>query len=300
MKYQKWFGNTLQSNIYILTDNNQIGIANEILLGLDYRTSKVINLDVENIEKEDLKNLKSTDYLIVALSFNSFVFKGYNKILPTFRKPESVNCRYVFIRLDISLESFVEGLNTDVVQMIEKTNGYTAIENGTSIRVTSNEGTNITFAINQFKSFSHFVNDESTVAFLPPSEICSGIHLGTANGQIVVDLTIGQLYRNGNLLEEFGLLEKNVTLLIKDSRIVNIVGSNRLRDLLNGFEFEAMNIVELGIGLSEMSPTGNIGIDESISNTCHFGIGDGTFYGIDNKSSIHLDVVIRNPSIDLV
>ena len=37
-----------------------------------------------------------------------------------------------------------------------------------------------------------------------------------------------------------------------------------------------------------MTPTGIIGIDESIIDTYHFGIGDGVGYGIDNEASIPL------------
>jgi leucyl aminopeptidase (aminopeptidase T) len=107
------------------------------------------------------------------------------------------------------------------------------------------------------------------------------------------------MYQNGNLLDAFGLVDNDVKLLIKDSKIIDVLGNDKLKQLLNSLEPEAMTVVELGIGLSEMTPTGIIGIDESILNTCHFGIGDGTFYGIDNSSSIHLDVVINNPCIEV-
>jgi len=48
-----------------------------------------------------------------------------------------------------------------------------------------------------------------------------------------------------------------------------------------------------------MTPTGIICIDESIISTCHFGIGDGTGFGIDNEASIHLDVVIHQPKVEI-
>jgi len=43
--------------------------------------------------------------------------------------------------------------------------------------------------------------------------------------------------------------------------------------------------------LSKMTPTGLIGVDESIIDTCHFGIGDGA------KCGVHLDVVVNAPTI---
>lgn len=59
-------------------------------------------------------------------------------------------------------------------------------------------------------------------------------------------------------------------------------------------------LVEFGKGLSSMAPTGIIDVDESIINTCHFGIGDGVGFGIDNEASIHLDVVIHKPEIKIL
>jgi leucyl aminopeptidase (aminopeptidase T) len=53
-------------------------------------------------------------------------------------------------------------------------------------------------------------------------------------------------------------------------------------------------IVELGIGLSRMTPCGIIGIDESIAGTCHFGFGNGS----GNDAPIHLDVVVNDFAIE--
>ena len=57
---------------------------------------------------------------------------------------------------------------------------------------------------------------------------------------------------------------------------------------------ECRELVELGQGLSKMEPTGLIGIDESIIDTCHFGIGDS------EKCGLHLDVVISNPTLEKI
>ena len=52
--------------------------------------------------------------------------------------------------------------------------------------------------------------------------------------------------------------------------------------------------MELGIGLSSISPSGIIGIDESIAGTCHFGFGNGS----GNDAPIHLDVVVNDLIIE--
>ena len=64
-----------------------------------------------------------------------------------------------------------------------------------------------------------------------------------------------------------------------------------LGELFDELPDECRELVELGQGLSRMTPTGLTGVDESIIDTCHFGIGDGM------RSGLHLDVIIRAPRI---
>ena len=61
----------------------------------------------------------------------------------------------------------------------------------------------------------------------------------------------------------------------------------------------ARNIGELGIGLNPAAKiTGNMLEDEKAFNTCHFAIGEN--YDNDAPSLIHLDGVVRNPTITLI
>lgn len=297
MKLNNWFGDTSKSNIHLVTDNQQLKIAEWIQSGLSYKSCTLHNIDESEVLITNFEKLNPDDYLVVIISFDSFIHKAMNRLYPTFRKPNGVCCRYIFIRLDISLKSLIEGLNTDDQSVKAKINHYLGIKNESQVTVKSETGTNISFRINKFGSFNHFINDTSDIAFLPPSEIYAGIHLGSANGEIVVDLTVGQLYCEGKLFEKFGLVSSPVKLIVKNGKIANVIGNEKLLQHLAEIEDKASAIVELGIGLSQMEPTGIIGIDESILNTCHFGIGNGTFYGIDNKSSIHLDVVLTNPQV---
>jgi hypothetical protein len=297
MNLNNWFGDTSKSKIHLVTDNQQLKIAEWIQSGLSYKSCTIHNIDDSEVLTTNFEKLNPDDYLVVILSFDSFIYKAMNRVYPTFRKPNGLCCRYVFIRLDISLKSLIEGLNTDDQIVKAQIDHYMGVKNESHITVKSKTGTNVSFRINKFGSFNHFINDTSDIAFLPPSEIYAGIHLGSANGEIVVDLTVGQLYREGKMLEKFGLISSPFKLIVQNGKIVNVIGNDIFQKHLSEIEDEASAVVELGIGLSQMEPTGIIGIDESILNTCHFGIGDGTFYGIDNKSSIHLDVVLTNPQV---
>lgn len=65
------------------------------------------------------------------------------------------------------------------------------------------------------------------------------------------------------------------------------------------YKKNARNIGELGIGLNPAARiTGNMLEDEKAFHTCHFAIGEN--YDNDAPSLIHLDGVVRNPTIILV
>ena len=65
------------------------------------------------------------------------------------------------------------------------------------------------------------------------------------------------------------------------------------------YKKNARNIGELGIGLNPAAKiTGNMLEDEKAFHTCHFAIGEN--YDNDAPSLIHLDGVVRNPTITLV
>ena len=300
---KNWFGETKKSNIYVVTDSKQHSVISKVLEDMPNKSIKFINVEEAEFQVELLKSLNKDDMLIVALSIDSFVYKGYNSIFSPFRKPKGLVSKYVFIRLDISGKSLREGLETDFNEYRKMIEQYLSIKENSMVQVTSPSGTNISFRINRFKHCSHYIDEYSDIAFLPASELEAGIDLGSANGEIVIDVTVGQINQYGKWLGMFGLVKNPVKLTVKDSKIIKIEGdedARKLEEILFSLEPEARVLVELGKGLSNMTPTGIIGVDESIANTCHFGIGDGGCVNIDNQASIHLDVVVDNPTIKVV
>lgn len=295
-----WFGNCSNANILVVTDKKQHKEIKVVLSNLVSKSIRYIIINNEEFSISEYEDLTPSDLLIVALSIDSFVFKRYNKYFSPFNKPKNLMSKYAFIRLDISSESLTEGLNTSVDEFDKVCRYYSSIPKNSKLHIKNESGTEIQFEINEFKTCNHRINKCSDKAFLPPSELEAGIKLGTANGRIVIDCTIGQIYQYGNLLGMFGLVEKPVVLHIKNSMIVDIVGNDKLKKILFDLEPECRMLVEFGKGLSSMAPTGIIGVDESIINTCHFGIGDGVGFGIDNEASIHLDVVIHKPEIKIL
>lgn len=290
---QKWSGISETSKVLIITDDNQKNIADSI------KDEKIYNVEIEYFTKKNeffdlLKSLKSSDLVMVLLSIDTYMKSGVNEYFTAFGKPDWVTAKYIFVRLDISKESLLQGLSTDKELVYNKIEEMNRFDSDKTVTVTSESGTDISFVTCPFTTCSHEITADGGIAFLPPSETSSEVISETANGKIVVDMTVGQLYHFGKLIGNFGLVSKPVTITVQNGFIVDIEGDSMAvefkRELFN-LPIECRKIVELGQGLSKMEPTGLIGVDESIIDSCHFGFGDGW------KCGTHLDVVIKNPTI---
>lgn len=295
---QKWSYITERSKVVIITDNEQKRIADCI------RNENLFDVQIEIFSESDaftkvfnaLPTLHESDMLIVTLSSRSFVECGANRYFSPFNKPNGLKAQYIFVRLDISLRSFIEGLSTDKKLVYDKINQIKCLNTDTAVRVTNASGTDISFYISQITTCPYEIKENGGIAFLPPSEISSEVITETANGRIVIDITVGQLFNYGTLIGYFGLVDSYVTLTVKDGMIIDVQGESMAREAkekLFSLPLECRKIVGLGQGLSKMSPTGLIGVDESIIDSCHFGFGDGESCGT------HWDVVISEPCISV-
>lgn len=289
-----WCGINTSSKILIITDEIQKDIATSI------KVENIYDIQIEHFSPDNnavflhAQSLNSTDLVVVLLSMDTYIKFGANKYFSPFDKPDWLRTKYVFIRLGISKDSLIQGLSTDKELVYQKIKEMGQIDTKQRITVTNESGTDISFQINPFTTCSHEILTDGGMAFLPPSETSSEIISVTANGKIVIDMTVGQLYHFGNLIDYFGLVSEPITLTIQDGIITDIFGDQMAADFkkkLFRLPLECRQIVELGQGLSQMIPTGLIGVDECIIDSCHFGFGDG------GKCGTHLDVVIKNPSI---
>lgn len=197
-----------------------------------------------------------------------------------------------------------------------------AFENATSVHVTASGGTDIVIPIANRKAMSDNgdFSKAGTGGNVPAGEVFISPQLGNgsdfgANGKIVYDgsMTFG----DGD-----ALLEKPITIFVEHGFITKIEGdaeANRLKKTISEAEAKALalekdgklpkgmgeiykknarNIGELGIGLNPAALiTGNMLEDEKAFRTCHFAIGEN--YDNDAPSLIHLDGVVKNPTIVL-
>lgn len=293
-KLADWCGLRPGARVVLVTDRKQ-GKIGEILRAEGLFPLELLEYQPDFAPRlEELKALGPEDLALVALSLESFVEGGGNRFFSPFAKPRGLAAKYGFLRLDIRPESLAQGLSTPPELVSGKIAEMAGYEDGAALRVRGPAGTDLALKIRPFATCSHRIAGPGGMAFLPPSETSAEVVPGSGDGKIVIDITVGQLYHFGKQLGYFGRVDSPVTLVLAGGVIVDITGgamAGELKQQLFALPEDCRQLVELGQGLSNMEPTGLIGVDESILSSCHFGFGDGGSCGV------HLDMVIASPVI---
>ena len=293
----KWACLEKTARLVIVTEPERMEIAQKIktdnLVYVD--NIAIYDITAGSAYEQEMAQMKENDLLLALLTMDGFVCKGYNHTFSPFSKPEGFKGKYIFIRLDIPEVSLLSGLNTDIGKVEAIISEYQNFSSGKKVRVTTDKGTDITMEIKFQELLPYNARSAGGNAFLPPAEISEELVHTSANGVIVVDITVGELRFGPELIDPLGIVDSPVTITVKNGLVVDIDGgeiAQRLKDGLNKLDTKLQVLVELGHGLSDLTPTGIIGVDESMNGTCHFGIG--------NRDPYHVDVVVANPHIVVV
>ena len=212
----------------------------------------------------------------------------------------------------ISAELFSAAVPADFARL--KTDcGWLAerLSRAQAVRVTSPGGTEITFAVTGRHAF---VDDgdfsrPGTGGNLPAGEAYISPVVGSASGRIVYDGSMST--HEGTLL-----LYRPIIVEFEDGFIAQIAGGEEAEALAETIRLgeekadelepgrapvyrrNARGLGELGIGVNPLAGiTGNMIVDEKAARTCHFAIGSN--YDHDGPALIHLDGVVKEPTIEL-
>src|SRR5574344_1871240 len=188
-------------------------------------------------------------------------------------------------------------------------------QNVVSVHVTSPNGTDVIVPVKGRKGLS----DNGDFS-LPGSG--GNIPAGEVFISPVVGGTVGTIVFDGSMTFSDGdaILKTPITVKVADGFVTDITGGEEAKRLLKDvtaaekealvmektgklpagqgaiYSKDARNIGELGIGLNPAATiTGNMLEDEKAFRTCHFAVGAN--YDNDAPSLIHLDGVVRNPTI---
>ncbi|MGL4985924.1 MAG: aminopeptidase, partial [Treponemataceae bacterium] len=189
------------------------------------------------------------------------------------------------------------------------------LKNASHVTVTAPAGTNITIPIQGRKPMADdgCFTTMGKGGNIPAGEVFISPVVGESQGMIVFDGSMA--LRSGTVL-----ITHPITVQVVDGYVTTISGKKEADLLLEtitegenqAIQFEkegklsqgqgkfykknARNLGELGIGLNpEAQILGNMLEDEKAFKTCHFAIGSN--YDDDANSLIHLDGVVRNPTI---
>ncbi len=200
---------------------------------------------------------------------------------------------------DYSLELLEhEALRFDFRKLITEADKIAnLLTKGICCKVTSKLGTNISFDLKgrQANSCPGIASKPGTLASPPDSETNIAPLEYATNGTIVVDGSIP--------CEELGILKKPITLKVEKGFITSIFGAKS--DILDNLFAKTGNpkskiLGEVGIGLNpKASICGIMLIDEGCRGTVHFGFGSNCTIGGVNDAPIHLDMIIKDPTVEI-
>lgn len=177
---------------------------------------------------------------------------------------------------------------------------------GNTIRLTSPAGTDAYISIKgrQCKADDGNVKSPGMFGNLPAGEVLISPAIEGVSGTLVFDGTI--TLDNGSIIPQ-----KPVKITMENGYVSKVTGGVEAKMLLNvikkaeanakdrdlkDMEKNARHIGELGIGLNPAAKmTGNIMEDEKVLKTVHMAIGSN--YDRDANALIHLDCLMKNPSL---
>ena len=170
------------------------------------------------------------------------------------------------------------------------------LEKGQNIRITTPTGTDISFSIKGRKAFASkgLNHKKGESGNLPTGETFLAPVEGTTNGIFIVDGSMAGLglVKNSNLKIEvkkgYATRISGGMLAKKLSRMLDAVGKN------------ARNIAEFGIGTNDSAKlSGVILEDEKVMGTVHIALGNNVSMGGKVNVPIHLDGVMKKPTVYL-
>lgn len=192
-----------------------------------------------------------------------------------------------------------------------------AFDRAHTAHITSDLGTDLLIGLRGRKAFTDDgdFSKPGTGGNLPAGEMYISPELGTSEGTLLYD---GCISSDRGVI----LIKEPIRIKVRNNLAAEITGGVEARQLkatldrarqttrkfaaegkvakkdLAGYLENTRNLGELGIGLNEKARiVGNMLEDEKVFRTCHIAIGSN--YDEDAKALIHLDGLVRNPTIEI-
>jgi len=195
----------------------------------------------------------------------------------------------------ITEEVFVTGLDADYEAIARHcAEIHDRVADAETVRVETDRGADVEFrpGDREWRQDTGTVHEAGEMSNLPAGEVF--VSPETATGTVVVDGT----------MMPHGLLEDGQTLRfeIEDGYVTDIAADDlraAVEDAADEVGRDAYNLAELGIGtnVGVTELVGSVLLDEKAAGTVHVAIGDDHAIGGDTEAPIHLDGVVREPTV---
>lgn len=198
----------------------------------------------------------------------------------------------------ITRETMIRCLNADYYAIAERTVKVADILTNAKIaRVTTEAGTDITLPIEGIAAIAStgLIHESGKFGNLPSGEAYMMPAEKGSNGVFVVD---GSMAGIGDLAGK-----TPITIRVEGGYCVEIEGgpeADLLKEKLESLGKAAFNVAELGVGTNDAAMIiGNILEDEKVMGTIHIALGNNKSMGGTVDVPIHLDGILKNPSLEL-
>lgn len=194
----------------------------------------------------------------------------------------------------ITNEVMIRGLNADYHKIAALTLKLKKLFEKTSIvKVTAPNGTDISMDITGRKALPSkgLFHKKGESGNLPTGETYAAPIEGKSNGVFVVDGSMAGI----------GMVKKPIKIVVKNGYATEITGGTeavKLNKILDRYGKIARNIAEFGVGTNDKAKlSGQLLEDEKVLGTIHIALGDNKSMGGSVNAPIHLDGVIKRPTV---
>ena len=161
-----------------------------------------------------------------------------------------------------------------------------------SISVETELGTAIRFSVEGMQGHMEdgLYNRAGTWGNMPAGETCIGPKEGSAEGVLVIDWSMSAI----------GPLEKPLIIEVEGGRAIEIKGkqATALQGRLSPFGRAAFTVAEFAMGTNGWAQLSGVVLeDEKVCGTAHFALGNNLSFGGATDVPIHLDGVLRAPTV---
>jgi leucyl aminopeptidase (aminopeptidase T) len=195
-------------------------------------------------------------------------------------------------------ETMIRCLNADYYAIAERTKKLTEmLTEAKTARVTAASGTDITLPLEGIDAIAStgLIHERGSFGNLPSGEAYMMPAEGGSSGLFIVD---GSMAGIGDLAGK-----TPIAIKVEKGFATEITGgaeADLLRDKLEALGRNAFNVAELGVGTNDAAQiTGSILEDEKVMGTIHIALGNNMSMGGTMDVPIHLDGIIRDPSLEL-